>query len=60
MQYAQKSLHTNIIVNQQSSVSLLGKENDVVGTECTHSLVAASGGGTNKAVAEDFGVCGNF
>lgn len=37
MQYTENSLCTNIIVGQESSVRLLGKENDVVGAEYTQS-----------------------
>jgi len=39
---------------------LLGKSNDVVGAEHTQSLVAGSGDGTDKAVAEGAGVCVTF
>lgn len=49
-----------VIVNQESSLRLLGKENDVVGAQYTHSPVAGSGDGTEKAVAGGTGVGVNF
>lgn len=49
-----------VIVNQESSLRFLGKENDVVGAEYTHSPVAISGDGTDKAVAGAAAVWGNF
>lgn len=59
MQYVQNSFHTNI-VNQESSVRLLGKEGGLISAEYTQSLEAGWGDRTCKDVAEGVGVCVNI